>query len=36
MASICFCFKSSNVNEKLAGAVQFFRNVVSFVPADDG
>lgn len=33
MASICFCFKSSNINEKLAEAVQFFRNVVAFVPA---
>lgn len=35
MASICFCSKSSNINEKLAGAVQFFRNAVAFGPAAD-
>lgn len=36
MASICFCSKSSNIKEKLAGAVQFLKNVVVFVPAADG
>lgn len=35
MASICFCSKSSNINEKLAGAVQFLSNAVAFVPAAD-
>lgn len=35
MASICFCSKSSNRNAKLAGAVQFLRNGVVFVPATD-